>query len=113
MVDLGWANIGYFDNPEDALVFQHAIARYHAFLDLMWSSPASFFVPTLDIDLAWHTHQLMSPKYESDCMEHVGRFTDQWKKLSSLLPLTSPFEHGKIGLAFVMLTVDVPCQERP
>ncbi|KAF8655057.1 hypothetical protein AX16_003258 [Volvariella volvacea WC 439] len=81
MVDLGWANIGYFDNPEDALVLQHAIARYHAFLDLIWSSPASFFVPTLDIDLAWHTHQLMSSKYERDCMEHVGRFVDHDDKV--------------------------------
>lgn len=31
-----------------------------SFLDLMSSSPASFFVPTLDIDLVWHTHQLMA-----------------------------------------------------
>ncbi|KAJ2936089.1 hypothetical protein H1R20_g1003, partial [Candolleomyces eurysporus] len=47
------------------------------FMDLMASSPASFFVPTLDIDLVWHTHQLMNAKYEADCKRYVGRFIDQ------------------------------------
>ena len=50
---------------------------FFSFLDLMASSPTSFFVPTLDIDLVWHTHQLMSIKYESDCTTYVGRFIDQ------------------------------------
>jgi hypothetical protein len=48
-----------------------------SFLDLMASSPVSFFVPTLDIDLAWHTHQLMAKKYKSDSIIYVGRFIDQ------------------------------------
>ena len=43
----------------------------------MASSPATFFVPTLDIDLVWHTHQLFSEKYQSDCTQYVGRFIDQ------------------------------------
>jgi hypothetical protein len=43
----------------------------------MASSPATFFVPTLDIDLVWHTHQLISAKYQSDCTTYVGRFIDQ------------------------------------
>lgn len=42
----------------------------------MSSSPASFFVPTLDIDLAWHTHQLRSVKYNSDCFAYVERYVD-------------------------------------
>ena len=44
----------------------------------MASSPATFFVPTLDIDLVWHTHQLLPEKYQSDCTQYVGRFIDQW-----------------------------------
>lgn len=48
-----------------------------SFLDLMTSTPASLFVPTLDIDLAWHSHQLMSSKYSADCFHTVGRFIDQ------------------------------------
>ena len=46
----------------------------------MASHPATFFVPTLDIDLVWHTHQLISEKYQSDCTTYVGRFIDQWVK---------------------------------
>jgi Glycine-rich domain-containing protein-like len=86
----------------DVYALQHAVARYHAFvhsmlfhadashfcpnsfLDLMASSPASFFVPTLDIDLAWHTHQLMAEKYKVDCGFYVGRFIDQSDSLPYL-----------------------------
>ena len=93
MYDLGWTRPGYFDGQEDELALHHALARYHAyvlvvlavflclrdnsFLDLTSSSPASFFVPTLDIDLVWHTHQLMPEKYSSDCEEYLKRFIDQ------------------------------------
>ncbi len=48
----------------------------------MSSSPASFFVPTLDIDLVWHTHQLMARRYSRDCLEHVGRFIDHDDKVA-------------------------------
>ena len=95
MYDLGWTKAGYFDSVDDELALQHALARYHAyeslvwlqsksltdllhsFLDLLASTPASFFVPTLDIDLVWHTHQLMASKYKANCTTHVGRFIDQ------------------------------------
>ena len=34
-------------------------------------------VPTLDIDLVWHTHQLMASRYSVDCEMYVGRYVDQ------------------------------------
>jgi hypothetical protein len=93
MHGLLWTQPDFFESQEDEVALQHAIARYHAFacffflwtiisclfrfLDLMTSSPVSFFVPTLDIDLAWHTHQLMAVKYNKDCRDYVGRFVDQ------------------------------------
>lgn len=43
----------------------------------MDSSPGDFFVPTLDIDLAWHTHQLTAVTYKRDCMTYIGRYIDQ------------------------------------
>ncbi|SJL02687.1 uncharacterized protein ARMOST_06021 [Armillaria ostoyae] len=52
------------------------------FLDLMSSSPAGFFVPTLDIDLVWHTHQLMAQQYSRDCLEYVRRFADHDDKVA-------------------------------
>ena len=56
-----------------------------SFLDLMSSSPASFFVPTLDIDLVWHTHQLFPQRYSSDCEQYVHRFIDQYVYVVLLL----------------------------
>ncbi|KZT63753.1 hypothetical protein DAEQUDRAFT_699761 [Daedalea quercina L-15889] len=78
---LSWTAPGHFDKPTDEIVLMHAITRYHAFLDLLTTSPAAFFVPTLDIDLVWHTHQLMAGQYADDCMEYVGRYIDHDDKV--------------------------------
>lgn len=47
------------------------------FLDLMSSSESMLVVPTLDIDLVWHSHQLSGPRYHKDCKTNVGRYVDQ------------------------------------
>ncbi|KAG9317935.1 hypothetical protein JVU11DRAFT_2168 [Chiua virens] len=70
---LGWLKPGAFRKRE---VLDHSIMRYHAFLDLMAVHPSSMFVPTLDIDLIWHTHQLMANRYSIDCEMYVGRNVD-------------------------------------
>lgn len=55
-----------------------ANTRYHKFLLLMnrKTKPAnkknSNLVPTLDIDLCWHTHQLVPVLYRQWCLEHLG-----------------------------------------
>ncbi|KAL0950336.1 hypothetical protein HGRIS_010307 [Hohenbuehelia grisea] len=81
MNDLQWTLPGYFSSSVDAIALQHAIARYHAFMDLM-TGPGAFLVPTLDIDLAWHTHQLMATAYGTDCKEVLGKFIDHDDKIS-------------------------------
>ena len=55
-----------------------AISRYHKFLRLMRQKNKITgkhipLVPTLDVDLAWHTHQLFPHEYRAYCLEHVGR----------------------------------------
>lgn len=57
MVNFGWTEPGRFEDDNDTLT--RCTIRYYAFLDLMASTPAKLVVPTLDIDLAWHTHQLL------------------------------------------------------
>ncbi|KAK4150448.1 hypothetical protein C8A00DRAFT_36946 [Chaetomidium leptoderma] len=47
--------------------------RYLKFLALIKSHPSTTFVPTLDIDLVWHTHQLSPAAYDAYCRAHVGR----------------------------------------
>ncbi|KAG5637807.1 hypothetical protein H0H81_003139 [Sphagnurus paluster] len=59
----------------------------------MSSSSAVFYVPTLDIDLAWHTHQLLGDTYNNDCMTYVGRYVDhndkvEEEKLASSFDIT-------------------------
>ncbi|KAL4081307.1 hypothetical protein V8B97DRAFT_1863695 [Scleroderma yunnanense] len=80
MDELGWTNPAACRGGK-VQVLDHAILRYHAFLDLISSRPNSMSVPTLDIDLVWHTHQLMPARYESDCELYVGRFVDHELKV--------------------------------
>ncbi|KAG2370303.1 hypothetical protein BDR07DRAFT_1265614 [Suillus spraguei] len=90
MVNLGWTEPGYFANEVDIVALQHCVARYHAFLNIMAESPASFFVPTLDIDLGWHTHQLMASQYQNDCLSLVGRYVNHDDKV----------EEGQLATSF-------------
>ncbi|KAH7101533.1 hypothetical protein BKA62DRAFT_770548 [Auriculariales sp. MPI-PUGE-AT-0066] len=72
MFDLGWTK---FDRLEqDPSMVLRSIARYHAFLDMIEvSSDALNFTPTLDIDLAWHTHQLNAKSYRVDTVRFIHR----------------------------------------
>ncbi|ESK84525.1 hypothetical protein Moror_6144 [Moniliophthora roreri MCA 2997] len=76
MEDLCWTGSSFFDEVKGNQILQHAVKRYHGFLDLLHGNPSSFFVPTVDIDLVWHTHQLTGSKYEKDCREFLRRFLD-------------------------------------
>lgn len=58
-------------NPVQGPMPDH-VFRYLKFLQLMKESK-SILVPTLDIDLLWHTHQLSPVAYDKYCRTHVGR----------------------------------------
>lgn len=94
MVELGWTQPGFPSDGDGEIILEHCVTRYHAyvihignfwrhlirlssFLNLITGSPGTFFVPTLDIDLAWHTHQLMADQYQKDCKTLVDRYVDQ------------------------------------
>src|SRR5581483_1346745 len=49
----------------------NATARYHKFLSLMKEN--FMLVPTLDIDLAWHTHQIHASLYRAFTQKYIGR----------------------------------------
>lgn len=58
------------DTP-DALF--KATSRYHKFLLLLNRvKKGASLVPTLDIDLVWHTHQLYAASYRNWSIEHLG-----------------------------------------
>ncbi|RHZ57433.1 hypothetical protein CDV55_100436 [Aspergillus turcosus] len=51
-----------------------AITRYEHFLELFKLRPGTTLVPTLDIDLVWHTHQCSASMYEASINKRAGRF---------------------------------------
>ncbi|KAF9034120.1 hypothetical protein BJ165DRAFT_1320124, partial [Panaeolus papilionaceus] len=57
----------------------------------LYASPNSFCVPTLDIDLVWHTHQLHPTNYMQDTTHYVKRFIDHDDKVEGLR-LSSSFD---------------------
>ncbi|KAF9034118.1 hypothetical protein BJ165DRAFT_1514086 [Panaeolus papilionaceus] len=94
MYDLGWTKYGFFDGADHEIVLHRATARYHGFLDLLsvWPTVNSFCVPTLDIDLVWHTHQLHPTKYMQDTTRYVKRFIDHDDKVEGVR-LSSAFDN--------------------
>ncbi|KAK0499370.1 hypothetical protein EDD18DRAFT_1460304 [Armillaria luteobubalina] len=113
MCKLGWTEPDFFSSSEDEVALKHCTARYHAFLDLISSSPACFFVPTLDIDLVWHTHQLMARWYSRDCLKHVGRFIDHDDKvaedrLSNAFDITCRAWQDRFGISYTYCGCPLP-----
>nr|CAG8599337.1 2597_t:CDS:2 [Entrophospora candida] len=52
----------------------NAIKKYECFMKLIGKNPYKCIVPTLDIDLAWHTHMLNPKFYKKYTMEKTKRF---------------------------------------
>ncbi|GAA6017826.1 hypothetical protein JCM11491_004636 [Sporobolomyces phaffii] len=81
MHQLGWISPGWLETPPDENeILIRCVARYHAYMDLLSSSLFILAVPTLDIDLAWHTHQLHA-NYRTDTVQVVGRAIDHDDKV--------------------------------
>ncbi|GAA6028929.1 hypothetical protein JCM8097_001510 [Rhodosporidiobolus ruineniae] len=102
MHSLGWLDPIRF--TEDDSLLERCIAHYHAFLDLLSSTRSMFCVPTLDIDLAWHTHQL-SPRYVDDTVMCLGRFCDHDDKveentLSTAFDVTARAWQSRFGVPY-------------
>ncbi|KAG8921666.1 hypothetical protein FRC00_008378, partial [Tulasnella sp. 408] len=57
MVQLGFTEPGRWEDDNETLT--RCVVRYHHFLDLISSAGGKF----ADIDLAWHTHQLLCESY--------------------------------------------------
>ena len=70
--------LGWLSNPE-TLDTRSALLRYRAWVALV-SLKAGVLVPTLDIDLCWHTHMLSSTYYW-DMIMTVGLFLDHEDKV--------------------------------
>ncbi|KAE8152477.1 hypothetical protein BDV25DRAFT_150934 [Aspergillus avenaceus] len=60
---------------------RRAIGRYEKFLQLFQDYPHATLVPTLDIDLIWHTHLCDPEQYRACFLQKVGRVVDHDDKI--------------------------------
>ncbi|KIM24605.1 hypothetical protein M408DRAFT_26897 [Serendipita vermifera MAFF 305830] len=70
---LGWLNARRFTSGRTQAPLFQAISRYHSFLDLLTTKAPACPIPTLDIDLVWHTHQLSGAAYRTDTLRLLNR----------------------------------------
>lgn len=61
---------------------ERLIAKYQRFIDIMAYYPSQMAVPTLDVDLAWHTHQLSPQPYYAFTTTQTSKFIDHDDKVS-------------------------------
>ena len=83
LISLDWGPIAFkLTHPEgEGLTPRQAgvaIAKYMAFLLLIYLYPQAKIVPTREIDLVWHHHVLDTSKYAEDCQELFGRFVHHY-----------------------------------
>ncbi|KAK9595731.1 hypothetical protein V6Z92_002226 [Aspergillus fumigatus] len=56
-------HIDWLHSPTVMATMDRLIRKYHVFFYIMASNQLRMAVPTLDVDLAWHTHQLAPQRY--------------------------------------------------
>lgn len=76
MVRLDWLH-----SPSTRETTSRLIKKYFKFMMLMERHPKQVVVPTLDVDLAWHTHQLSPPSYYHHTTSRTKRFIDHDDKI--------------------------------
>lgn len=55
--------LNWIQSPSLLSTLSSLVAKYGVFWDIMVNNPDHVVVPTLDVDLAWHTHQLSPARY--------------------------------------------------
>lgn len=77
MYELDWLHSPVARNTVGRL-----IEKYMRFLRIIELHRHELVVPTLDVDLAWHTHQLSPGSYYTDTVGQMGRFIDHNDKIT-------------------------------
>lgn len=65
-------DIDWLHSPTVMQTMAQLIEKYTVFMSIMASYRLGTAVPTLDVDLAWHTHQLSPSRYYSYCVHATG-----------------------------------------
>ncbi|KAI9821079.1 MAG: hypothetical protein M1827_003813 [Pycnora praestabilis] len=73
--------IDWIHSPALTATMQRLIKKYDRFFTLMGRHAGKVAVPTLDVDLAWHTHQLSPLKYYIYSDQMASKFVDHDDKI--------------------------------
>lgn len=90
------SQIDWLHSPAAAGMMVRLIDRYYRFVSLMADEPNRSFVPTLDIDLAWHTHQLSPGAYYQYTSGTCGKYVDHDDKIGEE-QLSTAFQHTSLA----------------
>lgn len=83
--------LDWLHSPSARDTMQRLITKYRRFISIMKTHPKHVAVPTLDVDLAWHTHQLSPAAYYAYTVERTGKFIDHDDKIDES-KLSAAFE---------------------
>ncbi|KAG8157449.1 hypothetical protein KVR01_012833 [Diaporthe batatas] len=73
--------IDWLHSPACRETMARLIKKYERFVSLMADNPTRTCVPTLDVDLAWHTHQLSPSAYYAYTTARTAKFIDHDDKM--------------------------------
>jgi hypothetical protein len=97
------------------------IEKYSRFLSIKQKHPKVAFVPTLDIDIIWHAHQLDHVNYRKDSVKYLGFVLNHNDMPSNAILLNSfgatarlwKKEYGQDYVQKTMSKVRKPSRESP
>ncbi|KAK7951046.1 uncharacterized protein PG986_006774 [Apiospora aurea] len=73
--------IDWLHSPTVRFTMEKLVAKYERFFDIAAKFPDEFVTPTLDVDLAWHTHQLSPSQYFDYSVAKTKIFIDHNDKV--------------------------------
>ena len=84
-------SIDWLHSPSCSATMKRLIQKYTRYIEIIAFNPSSVAVPTLDVDLAWHTHQLSPPAYYDYTTQKTKTFIDHDDKIDET-KLSTSFE---------------------
>jgi hypothetical protein len=74
-------NIDWLHSPALKGTMERLIKKYSRFMQILTENPSQVAVPTLDVDLAWHTHQLNAQDYFDFSNRMTQKYIDHDDKI--------------------------------
>ena len=74
-------SIDWLHSPSIRATMDRLLTKYSRFFAIMAANPLKVAVPTLDVDLAWHTHQLSPQAYYTYATNSTKQFIDHDDKI--------------------------------